>query len=348
MLTLLNRRKYVINNYLLKKVKNYISSRLIYILELGNNNLFSIEDVIISNYNINIVVNLNYEKYLLRINIEQQSGLLNQVEYEYKIHEYLSKYQITPKVYIIDTSKIWIPYDFFIEQYITGEHLNYDNLEFLQNAAKILAKLHDIPLPSPNFLIVWKNPLIDLLSELINMHASYKKRPTKNKKLVKYGNVLLEKLKTIAPLYEHEFKSGSIVHTDVVNDNFICTNDDVRIIDWEKPRIDDPSYDLCVFLGKPSQLWGAKRLMTENEKKIFLREYSKYRHHNIKKVVDKIKIMQPFVSFRWVLWAAHRKADVDEKIISEENYEFHKKNYYRYEKTAALDNVIEIIDNIDK
>jgi len=333
--------------HLEKDLKNYLSTYLLPFLKFPPSINYEITDKIISNYNINVIFKIDDEKYLLRINIQQQSGLQNQIEYEYKIHKYLNRFGITPKVFLIDTSKEWLPYDFMLEEFINGIHIDYDEPESIRAAAKILSKLHKAPLPKPNFLITWEDPLLNLLEELIKMYEDYRNRRIKNFRLIEYGGILLNKLQKITPKYKDLFKPNSIVHTDVVNDNFLISNEGIKIIDWEKPRIEDESYDLCVFLGKPSQCWGSPKLMTEEEKKLFVEIYCNYGSFNRETIIKKIEIREPFVSFRWILWAAHRKADVDENIIPEEIAEFHIKNYHRYEKTAALDNVVELIKKLN-
>jgi len=347
MIVIRNIEKHMSVESLIHSIENYISSYLLSFLKLSRNTHFKIEDVIISNYNINVIIKIGVENYLLRINVEQQSGMPHQLEIEYKIHKYLSQFKITPQVFLIDISRNWIPYDFILEEFTPGDHLNYDDLESIRDAAKILAKLHSIPIPNPNFLIMWRDPLEDLLKELAKMYEDYEKRRVKNRDLLKYGKLLLHKLQKITPEYKNIFKPNSIVHTDVVNDNFLRSNKCIKIIDWEKPRIDDESYDLCVFLGKPPQLWASKRLMTEYEKNVFIETYSRFRNIGPESIIEKIFIRQPYVSFRWILWASHRKADVDEKIIPSEIIEFHKKNYHRYEKTSALENLIELIELIE-
>ena len=59
-------------------------------------------------------------------------------------------------------------------------------------------------------------------------------------------------------------------HTDVGCDNFIGTAQGLRMIDWEKPRVDDCSYDLSCFLSEPAQLWSSPHVLTVEDREAFI------------------------------------------------------------------------------
>ena len=47
-------------------------------------------------YNLNFHVKINKKEFIFRMNIEQQSGLLNQIEYEFRILNFLADHRIAP------------------------------------------------------------------------------------------------------------------------------------------------------------------------------------------------------------------------------------------------------------
>ena len=336
----------ICSNISKRQIDNYISEVLRRYLHLPNNTNYHIEKVIIGNYNINCVVHLAGKKYVLRINIEKQSGIPNQIEYEYKALKYLEQYNIAPKPYLFDSSKNILPYDILVEEYIPGNHLDYDDSKKIIGAAVLLSTLHGIPKPQDELLMVWSNPLKDSLKEIIRMFKSYKQRKSSDEKFIEYGVRLIGKLEKNINLHSKYFSNKNIVHTDVVNDNFIYSPKGITLIDWEKPRVDDSSYDLCVFLGKPSQIWGSSRFMNEKEKHLFLSEYCRKGGVEFCNLKEKVRIRQPYVSFRWILWGAHRTADADEGVILPELKRFHSKNYLRYKKTAATENIEELLKSL--
>ena len=56
-------------------------------------------------YNLNFHVSVDNKDFIFRVNIEQQSGLSKQVEYEYRILKFLAHDAIAPDVYHIDDSR---------------------------------------------------------------------------------------------------------------------------------------------------------------------------------------------------------------------------------------------------
>jgi len=335
------------NINLKRKVIDYIENILLKYFRLSPNAEYSIEREIVANYNINYIIKLGTDRYVLRLNIEEQSGRANQVEYEHKTLEYLEDYGIAPRPFLIDKSKEKIPFKLLIQEYIPGEHLNYDNSNAILDAAKLLSTLHKIPIPLNNFFIFWQDPLNNSLEEIINMMENYSQRKSRDKRVIKQGSKLITKLEKSAECYSKYYKSKSIIHTDVVNDNFLQSPHGIKIIDWEKARIDDGSYDLCVFLGKPPQLWGSTRLITYEEKNLFLSEYCRKQTIDLDNLKDKVRIRQPFVSLRWILWGAHRTADADEGVIPSELKKFHSTNYKRYKTISAVENIEDLLCNIN-
>ena len=55
--------------------------------------------------------------------------------------------------------------------------------------------------------------------------------------------------------------------------NFIVADgvtDRAKLVDWEKPMLDDGSYDLCHFLTPTSTLWKMDYVLTDAERADFL------------------------------------------------------------------------------
>ncbi len=321
------------------KIEVYLKRGLLEYFHLPAGTDCAIQEKIVANYNINYIVRVGKAAYVLRVNVEQQSGLEKQIEYEYKTLEYLSTFGIVPRTYFMDNSRSLIPYDFLVQDFIEGEHVNFDDRKGIGDAARVLATLHTVPLPEDNFLCVYHNPLKDLYNELTEMFTRYKKRKSSDRKLVSGGSELLKELEKEVPRYEMLFTAESIVHTDCVNDNFIRSPREIKIVDWEKPRVDDATYDICVYIGRPPQIWISPRVMTEQERDMFLQEYCAIRKMDKTLLEEKIHVRQPFVSFRWILWGAHRTADADEGTISPELFDFHLNHYERYKRVCAVENV---------
>jgi len=215
------------------KIEVYLKGGLLEYFDLPAGTDCAIQEKIVANYNINYIVRVGHAPYVLRVNVEQQSGLETQIEYEYKTLKYLSTFGIVPRTYFMDNSRSLIPYDFLVQDFIEGEHVNFDDRKGIGDAARVLATLHMTPLPEDDFLCVYHNPLRDLYSELTEMYTRYKERKSSDRKLVSGGSELLEELEKEVPRYEMRFTADSIVHTDCVNDNFIRSPRGIKIVDWE-------------------------------------------------------------------------------------------------------------------
>jgi thiamine kinase-like enzyme len=325
-------------NSLKNKINQNMNEILSECFNLPLNIPLKIERTIIADYNINFIIRVGQNRFVLRVNIEQQSGLKNQIEYEYKTLRFLEDYKIAPKPYLVDKSKGRLQYGFLIEEYIPGKYLDY-KLSGILSAAALLATLHRIPWPSDNFFIRWSNPLEENLKDVSELLKQYATRTFRDSKLVSLSDKLIRGLEKRTTCYSKSFHSNSIVHTDVVNDNFILSPQGLKLIDWEKPRIDDASYDLCCFLGTPPELWSSSRIMRDEEKNLFLLKYCRHMRIKLKDIKEKVRIRQPYVSLHWILWAANRLTDLKEGIISSELMKFHYSNVSRYKKVVSLEHL---------
>ena len=330
-----------------ESVITYVTNVLPGQLEICGGSVPEIERIIIANYNINVIVKLEGQKFVFRLNVEQQSGISDQIEYEYETLQFLEKHNISPRVHLIDNSKTILPYGFLIEEFIEGPHLDYDEADGIIEAARLLSLLHRIPLPNKNFFVVWQNPLKQSLKDVEDLIESYSARRSKNDILLDLSKHIVSKLETITDRHSKDFTGSSIIHTDVCNDNFIRSPRGLKLIDWEKPRIDDPSYDLCCFLGAPSELWSSPRTMKKEEVDLFLCEYCRNGGLSLDHVKLKTMIRQPFVSLHWVLWAAIRLADLMDGTISKDLMQFHVKSVDRYKKVAAVEHLEMILSDIE-
>ncbi len=333
-------------NSLKDKINENLKELLPQHFEKSRSTYFKIERTIIADYNINFVIEVDRNRYLFRVNVEQQSGLHDQIEYEYRALKFLADYKIAPRPYLVDNSKSTLPYGFLMEEYITGRYLDYDELSGILSAAVLLATLHRVPLPSDNFFITWSNPLEENLKDVSELLKQYATRKSKERKIVTLSSKLIQELEKSMNSYLKRFNSSSIVHTDVVNDNFIRSTQGLKLIDWEKPRIDDASYDLCVFLGTPSELWSSPRTMTVEEKNQFLGTYCLHMGIELEDMKEKITIRQPYVSLHWILWAATRLSDLKEGLISPGLMQFHSSNVSRYEKVAAAEHLEALLHEV--
>ena len=296
-------------------------------------------------YNLNYHVSVDNKDFIFRVNIEQQSGLSKQVEYEYRILRFLSSHAIAPEVYHIDDSRVHFDFDILIEQFLAGPHLSYQKPQILE-AAELLAKLHRLPPTGINF-IDWTDPLGETYKLAVNDLSGYKTRKTADKKIISLADRILEKMKLQISEPILGFQADTLNHTDVVCDNFIMTPQGLRMIDWEKPRLDDCSYDLSCFLSEPAQLWCTTEVMKAEDGRIFLEEYARLSNKDAELLARKVRLREPLISLHWILWGATKLCDLKEHRTSPELAGAHEEKKYRYARLARYENIAKLLDAIE-
>jgi thiamine kinase-like enzyme len=133
-------------------------------------------------------------------------------------------------------------------------------------------------------------------------------------------------------------------HTDVVSDNFIRTSKGLRMIDWEKPRVDDCSYDLSCFLSEAAQLWCTAEVLATADGEAFIEKYARLSNKGAELLLEKVRIREPLVSLHWILWGANKLCDLKEQRTSPALLRAHEEKISRYERLSRLENVQKLLD----
>ncbi len=292
-------------------------------------------------YNLNYHVKINHKEFIFRINVEQQSGLSNQVAYEFRVLNFLNRHKIAPKAYHFDAGRNRFKFDILIEEYLPGPPLSLEQKNVL-NVAKLLVKLHSID-PGGLDLVTWHDPLAATYDLARNDLNGYQARKSSNQKTIAFAEKLLARVAPMIAAKSSLFAADSLNHTDLAFDNFILTTGGLRLIDWEKPRVDDCSYDLACFLSEPAQLWCSSRTMNSDEKKNFLQHYARLSGINPDLISEKVKIREPLVSLHWILWGATKLCDLDERTTSPELLQAHEEKTLRYKRIAKPANIEKLL-----
>jgi thiamine kinase-like enzyme len=326
------------------EIKRYMKNLPPDVLGLCSTNSIEIIDMFSGAYNLNFYVRVNKKKFIFRINIEQQSGLKNQIEYEDNVLRFLEGYNIAPTTYYADNTLKYFDFGILIEQYLDGPHLSYEKAQIIE-AAELLAKLHSLPLVDANF-IVWQDPLEATADFVKNDILNYEAKKTHDKKLIRLAKELMERTKKDIEDKRNLFHADSLNHTDVVSDNFIKTSDGLRLIDWEKPRVDDCTYDISCFLSEPAQLWCSEKVMNSTSRESFLNTYSILSRQKKDLLLEKIRIREPLVSLHWILWGAIKLCNLRDSRTAAELLKAHEEKISRYERLALPENIEKLLETL--
>jgi thiamine kinase-like enzyme len=230
-----------------KKLVRYLKQMPPQVMGLESVDSIEILEMTPGTYNLNYHVSVNEKKVIFRINIEQQSGLSNQIEVEFVVLKFLEGQNIAPKGLHFDDGKKHFDFDILIEEYLEGPHLSLE--QDVSAVADLLAKLHSLK-PENLPCVTWKNPLRETYALVGSDLEKYEAHKSANNEMITLTKEILKKTETAATDYGHLFNADCLNHTDVACDNFINTAEGLRMIDWEKPRVDDHSYDIGCFCLK--------------------------------------------------------------------------------------------------
>jgi thiamine kinase-like enzyme len=295
-------------------------------------------------YNLNFHVAIDGKRFIFRVNIQQQSGLAEQIDYESAVMQYLYRYDITPKVFHIDNTKTFFDFDILIEEYLEGPYIALTEAE-MPAVAALLAKLHSLD-PTKLALITWSKPLEDTRQLVLSDLQEYKAKKSADEQVIVRTNQFLAKIDPLIWEKAGLFAPDSINHTDVAVDNFIKTRAGLKLIDWEKPRFDDCSYDLCCFLAEPCQLWCLPEVLPAAGREVFLKEYIRLSGRDEALVREKVRVREPLVAMHWIFWGLNRLCDLKDQTTASALQEVHGEKVSRWERIADPRLIEKLIDMI--
>lgn len=326
-----------------KKIKQYLRELPPSLLGLPDTDSIEILDMLPGSYNLNFRVRVHQKEFIFRINIEPQSGLPNQIEYEFRTLKFLQNQRIAPKAYHFDDSRQRFDYGVLIEEYLEGPYLTLEKKD-VSNVADLLAKLHSLE-PEGMQFVVWQDPLTDTYALARNDLMYYESKGIANMKTIRLAKKLLANSEAVVHNHRHLYHPDSLNHTDVSCDNFIKTAEGLKLIDWEKPRVDDCSYDICCFLSEPVQMWCSRKILRSEDRVNFLHDYARLSGKNADHLMKKVKIREPLISLHWILWGATKLVDLKDRQTSPELLASHEEKMARYERIADPQNIEKLMDS---
>lgn len=296
-------------------------------------------------YNLNFHIRINYTDFNFRMNIDQQSGLSNQIEYEYQILKFLEGRRIAPRALMFDDTCTDFDFGIMIQEYLNGPHLTQSPSD-VAAAAELLSRLHDIQ-PVKTDFVTWHDPLADTYNLVQDDIRAYASKQSCDKHLLNMAKKCLEELDPLVRQHRNLYQPERLNHTDVGLDNFIQSPHGLHLIDWEKPRIDDATYDICCFLSEPAELWCASKVLNKQERLQFIETYARLSQNDNKDLMTKINIREPLVSLHWILWGATKFCDLQDRRTPPKLIEAHRENTVRYQRIARTEHIEKILDSLE-
>jgi thiamine kinase-like enzyme len=326
------------------KIQRYLKDLPPKVLELRSIDSVDILTLTPGAYNLNYHVQVNQRSFIFRVNIDQQSGLTDQIDYEYAALNFLSPHRIAPRAYHIDTDKTFFDFDILVEEYLEGPHLEYKP-DQVRQVAEVLAELHSLPAQDRAFM-TWQDPIARNQNFVNQDITQYRGMPSADQQTLRLAAHLMARTRDRLAGCEEDYRPNSLNHTDVVLDNFICTPAGLRLIDWEKPRLDDSSYDIGCFLCEPAQLWCSLNIMSPKDREDFLSAYCAIRGLEKDAFRRKVEAREPLVALHWILWGAIKLSDLKNRRTIPELVNAHEEKLARYERIASPRNIEKILDTM--
>ena len=209
--------------------------------------------------------------------------------------------------------------------------------------AELLTRLHSLDTAGMQFAI-WQDPLAGNYELARADLVGYQAAKNPDRQTIQLANMVLAKSEAQLGKRRHLFQADCLNHTDLCCENFVKTADGLRLVDWEKSRVDDNTYDLGCFLSEPAELYNSRKVLNSAERSDFIEAYAGLNGKNPDHLMEKVNIREPLISLHWILWAATMLANLRDHRTSPELVKAHEEKIARYERVANPQNIERLIE----
>ena len=222
--------------------------------------------------------------------------------------ELLSESGVTPVPYYVDDTRTFFDRGVGIMAYLPGRPLDYTT--DLGGAARLLATVHQVPVPTDHHLIREEAPLDLIYRECAQLLDRYFQSDLADPEIRAFLKEVISwaaEARASECFYQQD-PWPCIVNTEVNSGNFIVNPDrpSIHLVDWEMPRWGDPSQDISHFCSPLTTLWKTSYRMTAADKDRFLDAYARHiRDAHLRDTLrERVRLRDPFVYLRGISWSA--------------------------------------------
>jgi aminoglycoside phosphotransferase (APT) family kinase protein len=232
------------------------------------------------NHNDNYLFETDKRKYVLRI---ESNKMFKNLKKEFALLKSIEKLEISPKVFLLDTSHKIIKTDYLLEEFVIGKNpKKVVEDDFLKLMGKFFKRLHSHKVDSKQNNS--SKGYFSILDSIKPYYHNVKKYSSYlDNKSSKEINQLFE---SIIKLFETEEKTFfkkrkfSILHRDPSRENIFIHKNKIKLIDWEFSERGIPEWEIVYFFQENK--------LNENQANLFLKSYG---YNQTKKNMKLLKIL---------------------------------------------------------
>ncbi|MEW5896222.1 MAG: phosphotransferase [Nanoarchaeota archaeon] len=267
-------------------------------------------------WNFNYVVKINGEKFVFKIYSPNIPGLLfgNKGKDESIALQVIKDLQIAPEPVYFEHSDL-LGKEVLIYRFVEGNQLASFSPLLIKKIAQSLAKLHTFDTAKIDNLPRKQETMKALMEEIISTFEKCTKL-TVDKNELELFKSFVEKAKRYVE-EESEIDHPSVLtHGDLAPCNIIIENDDLKIIDWQRPTLADAAFDVWAFVEDAFVRWDLPKNLDEDKKKLFMKKYSSLVNDHT--ILERVKKKSPLYYLNVGLYCLMRHTKFNSGLIGSE------------------------------
>lgn len=225
-------------------------------------------------WNYNYLADINGQKFVFKIYSPNIPGLLfgNKGKDESVVLNIIKDLQFAPEPIHFEFSD-FLQKEVLIYRFVEGNQLLAFSDRAIKTIAESIAKLHTFDTSNITDLPEKNETMASLMSDILSTFEKCTRLDINKDELILFKN-FVERAKRYVE-YEEEIEHPSVlVHGDLAPCNIIVEGDNLRIIDWQRPTITDPAFDVWAFMEDAFVRWDLPETLSKDKKSLFIETYS--------------------------------------------------------------------------
>lgn len=230
-------------NDLKKRLRSVVESLNPKVLGLNSLKIESLRHLGNGEGHLNYLALISGKKFILRVNFDKDNP--DKPKHEFECLKAIEKLNVAPKAFYLHDPDMRFSQMFVILEYIEGKTLRMKRKTYskkeVKEIARLLRKVHSY---APKIRLGKDYFAALAVAERRHMREIHKYN--KSKTVTELLNAMSKEAKHL--FVKHRFKR-TLIHGDLVPQNFVMTKKGLRLIDWENVALSDPALDIAHLIS---------------------------------------------------------------------------------------------------
>ncbi len=265
-------------------------------------------------WNFNYLVEINGQKFVFKIYSPNVPGLLfgNKGKNESVALNFIKDLPFAPEPIYFEFSD-FLQKEVLIYRFVEGNQLLAFSDSTIRKIAENIAKLHTLDASEITDLPKKNETMASLMADINSTFEKCTPLDINKEELALFKD-FIDRAKRYVEQEEEIEHPAALTHGDLAPCNIIVEGDNLRIIDWQRPTITDPAFDVWALVEDAFVRWDLSEKLSKEQKGLFIETYTSL--VNDSTILERVKKKSPLYYLNVGLYCLMRYTEYKSGKIS--------------------------------